>query len=183
MLADSNITKRALASALKELMQEIPFQKISVADICEKCGMNRKSFYYHFQDKYELMNWIFDMDFIDLINQYSEKDSVAGIFALCTILYENREFYCNAFAVQGQNSLSEHMREIGMPILTQRLQQALPDKDNSFYLEFFMDAFLNAMFRWIREKPCDPPEKFLPDFLSCIVSTSRYIQKQFADTP
>lgn len=46
-MPDSNITKKALAMAMKELMEQIPFSKISVSDICEKCGMNRKSFYYH----------------------------------------------------------------------------------------------------------------------------------------
>ena len=50
-MADSNITKNALAASLKNLMREKPFEKISVSDICEACGMNRKSFYYHFKDK------------------------------------------------------------------------------------------------------------------------------------
>lgn len=53
-MADSNITKHALATALRELMTELPFEKINVAHICERCGMNRKSFYYHFKDKYDL---------------------------------------------------------------------------------------------------------------------------------
>ena len=44
-MADSNITKKALADALKELMDTKPFHKISVSDICERCQMNRKSFY------------------------------------------------------------------------------------------------------------------------------------------
>lgn len=60
-MAASNITKRALATALWELMKEVPFDKIQVANICERCGMNRKSFYYHFKDKYDLVNWIFDV--------------------------------------------------------------------------------------------------------------------------
>lgn len=55
-MAESTLTKRALASALKELMAEVPFEKITVAQICEKCDMNRKSFYYHFRDKYDLAN-------------------------------------------------------------------------------------------------------------------------------
>jgi len=66
-LADSNITKRALAASLKELLLEEPFDKISVAQICERCDMNRKSFYYHFKDKYDLVNWIYDTEFIDLV--------------------------------------------------------------------------------------------------------------------
>ena len=51
-MADSNISKRALANALKELMRTVPFAKISVTDISEKCAMNRKSLYNHFEDKY-----------------------------------------------------------------------------------------------------------------------------------
>ena len=52
-MADSNITKNALAVSMKKLMEKKPFSKISVGDICEDCGMNRKSFYYHFRDKYD----------------------------------------------------------------------------------------------------------------------------------
>ena len=50
-MANSNITKRALATALRALMAELPFEKINVSHICERCQMNRKSFYYHFKDK------------------------------------------------------------------------------------------------------------------------------------
>jgi len=67
-MPDSNITKKALAMAMKELMEQIPFSKISVSDICEKCGMNRKSFYYHFKDKYDLVNWIFDVEFFQAVH-------------------------------------------------------------------------------------------------------------------
>ena len=41
-MADSNITKNALAVSMKKLMEKKPFSKISVGDICEDCGMNRK---------------------------------------------------------------------------------------------------------------------------------------------
>ena len=51
-MPDSSITKQALASALRDLMQEMPFDKIRVSHICDKCNMNRQSFYYNFQDKY-----------------------------------------------------------------------------------------------------------------------------------
>ena len=50
-MADSNITKRVLALTLKKLMQTESFEKINVREICEACGVSRKTFYYHFQDK------------------------------------------------------------------------------------------------------------------------------------
>ena len=50
-MADSNSTKSALADAMKKLMVRKSFAKISISDLCEECGLNRKSFYYHFKDK------------------------------------------------------------------------------------------------------------------------------------
>ena len=63
-MADSNSTKSALADAMKKLMVRKSFAKISISDLCEECGLNRKSFYYHFKDKYDLVNWIFYVDFL-----------------------------------------------------------------------------------------------------------------------
>ena len=77
-MADQSITKRALCTALKELMEEEPFQKISVADICARCDMNRKSFYYHFRDKYDLVNWIFDTEFIAVVR--AEPDAYGTLW-------------------------------------------------------------------------------------------------------
>ena len=72
-MAYSNITKTMMADAMKELMSEKPFAKISVGDICERCGMNRKSFYYHFKDKYDLVNWIFQTEFLKVLLKTPER--------------------------------------------------------------------------------------------------------------
>ena len=91
-MADSNMTKKALASALKELMKTVPFSKISVGDICNMCEMNRKSFYYHFKDKYDLINWIYTSEFVVGL-QNKIYDSEWNILEdLCDYFYENRDF-------------------------------------------------------------------------------------------
>ena len=58
-MSDSLITKKAIAQCLKNLAAEKSFLKISIGDITAACGLNRQTFYYHFQDKYELLDWIY----------------------------------------------------------------------------------------------------------------------------
>ena len=58
-MSSSAITKSALCDSLKKLCEQKPFDKISISDITGECGLNRQSFYYHFQDKYELLSYIY----------------------------------------------------------------------------------------------------------------------------
>ena len=73
-MPDSSLTKRALAAAIKDLMKEKPLVKISIADIVERCQMNRQSFYYHFRDKYDLVNWIFYTELITELQSRPNAD-------------------------------------------------------------------------------------------------------------
>ncbi|MBQ5671862.1 MAG: TetR family transcriptional regulator, partial [Oscillospiraceae bacterium] len=52
----SELTKIQLAGALKDLTNTMPFRKISVSHIADHADMSRKSFYYHFKDKYDLVS-------------------------------------------------------------------------------------------------------------------------------
>lgn len=169
-LADSNTTKRALAAALKELMEEKPFSKINIADICAKCSMNRKSFYYHFKDKYDLVNWIFDTEFMEDIEN-GKYDPNARKFHrdLCNYFYENRNFYRKAMKIRGQNSFSEHFRERCIPMFICVLENLVDEPGiNEIQLNFFADAFLLSIERWILSKDCVQPDEFIEAMKSCI---------------
>ena len=55
-------TKESLALALKQMMSIKPIDKITVKDLVEICGVNRQTFYYHFDDVYDLLEWVFEED-------------------------------------------------------------------------------------------------------------------------
>ncbi|MGN1028390.1 MAG: TetR/AcrR family transcriptional regulator C-terminal domain-containing protein [Faecousia sp.] len=176
-MADSNITKRALAVALKELMEEKPFAKISVADICEKCNMNRKSFYYHFRDKYDLVNWIFDTEFICVIRRQGASANWDLLEALADYFYDNRNFYRKALRVEGQNSFSEHFHELLFNALQARMYELLgPGNASDFQVNFLCDASAMTLRRWIMDKDCMPPEEFLSQLKTCL----QYIADRYA---
>ena len=68
--ATSEQTKHALAEALKVLMTQKPFGKISIHDITDRCGMYRQNFYYHFEDIYDLLRWLIQEEAISLLRQH-----------------------------------------------------------------------------------------------------------------
>ena len=69
-------TKFAIAFAFKELLLEKSIDKITINDITEKCGINRQTFYYHFHDIYELIEWICETDADHVLKQNKTYDIV-----------------------------------------------------------------------------------------------------------
>ena len=116
-MPDSNLTKHALAQAMKDLMRTEPFSKISVGDICQICHMSRKSFYYHFRDKYDLVNWIFDSEFLQTLRPEDYRSGWALLADLCAYFYREQEFYRGALQITGQNSFREYFSQAIAPIM------------------------------------------------------------------
>ncbi|MEG1869615.1 MAG: dihydroxyacetone kinase transcriptional activator DhaS, partial [Oscillospiraceae bacterium] len=109
-MSESILTKRVLAQSLKDLMQKTPLSKISVGDIAARSGVNRNTFYYHFKDKYDLVNWIYYTETLEQMSNFSDRDHwEEGLCNLCLYMQENKKFYINALSVMGQNSFSEYL--------------------------------------------------------------------------
>lgn len=88
----TEVTKRLMADALKRLMTKKPLNKITIREITEDCGVNRQTFYYHFEDIYDLMRWMFRQEALALLDQ---REGVViwqdGLLQLFRYLEENRE--------------------------------------------------------------------------------------------
>ena len=178
-MADSNMTKKALASALKELMKTVPFSKISVGDICNMCEMNRKSFYYHFKDKYDLINWIYTSEFVVGL-QNKIYDSEWNILEdLCDYFYENRDFYRKALQIEGQNSFYDYFRDVLKTVFTEYIKDVFENCENSeFYVTFYSDAFVASIVRWISDKDCMKPQEYTVLLRSCLMDFAKAIMKR-----
>ena len=156
-MPDSLITKRALASSLKELMKTQSLTKISVGDICEKCGMNRKSFYYHFCDKYDLVNWIFDTESSEIRNR---PDHIANFEDICEYFYSDREFYRSALQITGQNSFRDYFRMQIHPVLKELVGNLFDsEEDTEFLVTFLADGTVSTLIRWLNSSDPEPPEE------------------------
>lgn len=172
-MGDSNSTKRAFAAALKTQMARTPFAKIGVTELCEGCGMNRKSFYYHFKDKYDLVNWIYDTEFAEFAGRRIFADEWELLEVLCDFFYEDREFYRRAWQIEGQNCFAEHFREFLLAREEEYLKPLCPEKElRRLQAEVFADAISCAVRRWMLEKEPAPPQSVLALLRSCAQVTA-----------
>ena len=166
-------TKHTLAQALKTLMSSQPFEKISVSDICAHCGVSRKSFYYHFQDKYDLMNWIFYTEFVGTLQLPHQTDGFQLLLNICTYFFKEQVFYRNALSVHGQNCFQDYFVEIIEPFVFAFVQELYSgDDDISFYVTFYTDAFLSSIVRWLNEGAVIPPERYAHLLRNAVLNSS-----------
>lgn len=157
-VADSTVTKNALANALKQQMEEEAFSKITVGEICGRCNMNRKSFYYHFKDKFDLVAWIFNTEIKSATADKKYDDKWKYIEDICGVIWIGRRFYREIFQIKGQNSLFEQMTDLFCPLLTKELSTA---EDLDFCAGFLSDSLIYSIEKWICGKENVTPAEFV----------------------
>lgn len=112
-MSNNIITKEALASGLKHLLEQQPLSKISVKHITEHCNISRNTFYYHFNDKYALIHWIFYTDMLANVNSFNDSSKLTESYVnVCRCLHTNRKFYLACFQYTGQNSLFTYIYDL-----------------------------------------------------------------------
>ena len=91
-------TKRALEASLKSCCSASPLNKITINDITEDCGVNRMTFYYHFKDIYDLVDWILVEDATEALEGHQDFEtwSEALLDALQRI-QDNRVLVLNVY--------------------------------------------------------------------------------------
>lgn len=124
----ANFTKQAIKAAFLELLDEKPLNKISVRDIVERCGINRNSFYYHFQDIPTLLGEIILERTNELMAQYPSVDKIEEAF-LTVVGYaqKNRRAIMHVYNSVSRDTFESSVMKICAYITEQYLKSAYPD--------------------------------------------------------
>lgn len=141
-------TKQALAESLKKLMRAKPFSKITVTEIVNDCGVNRKTFYYHFEDIYALLRWIFEEEAVNIIRKfYLLNDYDEAMEFIYEYISENKDLLRNAYDAFGSVELSSffHMSFVGLnesliESVEQKMHKRLPERTREYLCEFLTEA-------------------------------------------
>lgn len=153
----SDITKRILADGIKEIMKTTSLSKISVGDIADYCKISRNTFYYHFKDKFDLVNWIFSTEITAIISNIVDVTHWSdGLTARCLYMQESRHFYINALRTEGQNSFSDCLMSFYQALIKGMIEEVNPELQlSSFEINtisrFYAHSLVGLILDWARD--------------------------------
>lgn len=152
----TNFTKQALANTLKKLLNERPISRITIRDLTEETHVNRQTFYYHFQDIYELGFWTLEQDLSAFVAQakVERNDIYANTHLLFRYFQENRRMIRNAYDSVNRIQYESLFREYAYPYILDNLRsreasQYVAEEDLSFIATFYTQALSGFLIRWI----------------------------------
>lgn len=179
-------TKKVLAMSLKSIMAEKPLNKITIREIVENCGLNRQTFYYHFKDIYDLLEWMYHEETIALLSQYHDLgDWQEGALAILYYVKENAAACECALHSMGNTQLRKFIHTDFRDIYRQvfDLLTFNLDVDGNFK-EFIANLCVYGaegyVIHWLESGMKDSPEQIVEWLSFFIEGNIRQIMERFA---
>ena len=163
----SNTTKQALEASLKKLMLRKPLDKITIQNIANDCGISRMSFYYHFKDIYDLIEWSCEEDSRKAANGNTTYDTwEQGFLNIFHAVEENKPFILNVYRHVSQEQIIQYLYRVVYQLIINVVEEcaqgmSVREEDKKFIADFYKYAFVGMMLDWIRQDMKPSPEKMI----------------------
>ena len=151
-----NRTKEMLAESLMKLLARRTLDKITIQDIVDDCGYNRQTFYYHFHDIYDLIDWIFAAQTQELIEKCRACGSLdVGVEAVIAYMRGNRRLILNILRSVNGEKLLDNLYRSAQSIVLSALEnhpgvQELSSEYRELVAEGFKYALAGLLIDWMR---------------------------------
>jgi probable dihydroxyacetone kinase regulator len=170
----SQITKRALEESLKRMLLKKSLHKITISDITEDCGVSRMTFYYHFKDIYDLVEWSCREDAAKALNGKKTYDTwQQGFLQIFQMVLDNKPFILNVYHSVNREQLENYLYTLTYDLLIGVIEEKAAgmkvlDSDKKFIANFYKFAFVGLMLDWIKNGMREDPQKII-DRLSVLI--------------
>ena len=171
----ANMTKKALENSLKKLLKEKPFDKITIADITEDCGISRMAFYYHFQDIYDLAEWVCIEDGKQALKDKKTYDTwQEGMSQVFEAVIENKPFIMNIYHSVSKEKIENYLYKLSYQLIADVVEEKcvgdnIPEEGKQFIADFYKYAFVGIMLNWIKNDMKEDPKDII-NKLSVLIS-------------
>ena len=148
-------TKKAIAYAFKELLLEKPISKITINDISERCEINRQTFYYHFQDIIDLVEWICIEDAEKNLKELNYSSWQENFMSIFETMKKDRPFILNINRSVSLDNLINYLYKLVYPLIYRVVDEkaskyVVTEQDKKFIADFYKYALVNVVLEWIK---------------------------------
>ena len=161
----SQTTKRALEASLKKLLLQKPLNKITINDITEDCGVNRMTFYYHFKDIYDLVDWIMVEDAAKVLEGRQSFENWTDAFLdILHQVQDNKVLVMNVYRSVSREQVEQYLYKLLDPMLRDFVERSaqgftVQDADKQFVVDFYKYALVGMALEWIRRDMKEDPAR------------------------
>ena len=150
-------TRKAIKETFIQLLNQRPLSQITVKDIVEECGINRNSFYYHFEDLPALVEDIITEEADRIIQTYSSIDSfeeclnVAIQFAL-----ENKKAALHIYNSVNRDMYEQYLLKICQHVVSTYINNAfagasIKESDKTIIIRFYKCEVFGQIIEWMND--------------------------------
>lgn len=173
-------TKQALSETFKSLLETRTIDKITVKDIVAKCGVNRQTFYYHFRDIYDLMEWTLENDIREYLSHISDlsEDSLItewkeSIYHLYRFLHSRKRQILHAYDPVNKTYYENFLLKFITPIIDYRISlcaaaDAVPEEKRIFVSKAYTWICLDLILEWLEHGMPNEHKIQLDDYLTLV---------------
>ena len=157
----SDRTKLFLSESVKELMKSIPLDKITVTQIVNNCGTTRQTFYRNFKDKYDLVNWYFDLIVQKTIKQMGISLTLReGLIKKFSYMLEDADFFKSALSSSDYNNLMSYDYKCILSFYRSvAAGNGILDDNIDFLLQFYCHGSMDMTADWVHQGMKTTPEE------------------------
>lgn len=161
----SQVTKRALAASLIKLLSQKPLDKVTVKDIIEDCGVNRQTFYYHFKDIYDLVEWSCIEDASRALQGKKTYDTwQEGLQQIFEAVLENKPFILNVYRSVKREQVENYLYSLTYQLIEGVVEEQsenlmVTEEQKKFIADFYKYSFVGVMLDWIKRGMKEAPEE------------------------
>ena len=151
----SNTTKHALEASLKRILMHKALDKITIQDLTADCGISRMTFYYHFKDIYDLVEWSCIEDGRKALQGKKTYDTwQVGMLQIFEVVAENKTFIMNVCRAVDRSKLERYLYELTYRLIADVVEEKCADTKlaqevKDFIAQFYKYGFVGVMLDWI----------------------------------
>ena len=151
----SEVTKRALEQSLKNLLLKKPLAKITINDITEDCGINRMTFYYHFKDIPDVVEFILKKKWDEILEHPQDRASILECMEeMADLVRNNRKVMFNVYRSVKKDTFLFYMNEISNYIIMEYFRKNadqfdLDEGEIRILIQYYKCLFMGFLMEWL----------------------------------